>query len=109
MAQTFNTIPIFATGIRTYYTKTNKRDYQLISIIPPTNLYYTMKQIYAPFAKPLYVMTKPIGSVCNLACNYCYYLEKTYLYKDISKHVMSEELLDRFIKEYISSQTMPQV
>lgn len=29
-----------------------------------------------PFAKPLYVMTKPVGAVCNLACDYCYYLEK---------------------------------
>lgn len=30
---------------------------------------------YAPFAKPLYVMLKPVGAVCNLACDYCYYLE----------------------------------
>ena len=30
---------------------------------------------YAPFAKPLYVMVKPVGAVCNLACEYCYYLE----------------------------------
>ena len=25
---------------------------------------------YAPFAKPLYVMLKPVGAVCNLAYNY---------------------------------------
>ena len=68
-----------------------------------------MKQTFAPFAKPLYVMTKPVGAVCNLACDYCYYLEKSNLYKDTSKHVMSDELLERFIKEYIGSQTMPQV
>ena len=35
---------------------------------------------YAPFAKPLYVMLKPVGAVCNLACDYCYYLEKSKLY-----------------------------
>jgi len=34
----------------------------------------------APFAKPVYVMLKPVGSVCNLACKYCYYLEKTKYY-----------------------------
>ena len=34
-----------------------------------------------PFAKPLYVMTKPVGAVCNLACDYCYYLEKAKLYE----------------------------
>ena len=64
---------------------------------------------YAPFAKPLYVMVKPVGAVCNLACEYCYYLEKANLYKDNPKHVMSDELLEKFIDEYINSQTMPQV
>lgn len=68
-----------------------------------------MKQTFAPFAKPLYVMAKPVGAVCNLSCKYCYYLEKSNLYKDVSKHVMSDELLGKFIKEYINSQTMPQV
>ena len=34
----------------------------------------------APFSKPLYVMLKPAGSLCNLACKYCYYLEKQKLY-----------------------------
>ena len=64
---------------------------------------------YAPFAKPLYVMLKPVGAVCNLACDYCYYLEKSKLYRDNPKHVMSDELLEKFIEEYINSQTMPQV
>ena len=64
---------------------------------------------FAPFAKPLNLMVKPVGSVCNLACDYCYYLEKANLYKDNLKHVMSDELLEKFIDEYINSQTMPQV
>lgn len=64
---------------------------------------------FAPFAKPLYVMVKPVGAVCNLACDYCYYLEKANLYKDNPKHVMSDELLEKFVDEYINSQTMPQV
>lgn len=64
---------------------------------------------FAPFAKPLYVMVKPVGAVCNLACEYCYYLEKANLYKDNPKHIMSDELLEKFIDEYINSQTMPQV
>ena len=54
-------------------------------------------------------MVKPVGAVCNLACDYCYYLEKAHLYKDNPKHVMSDELLEKFIDEYINSQTMPQV
>ena len=53
---------------------------------------------YAPFAKPLYVMLKPVGAVCNLACDYCYYLEKSRLYQENPKHVMSDELLEKFIE-----------
>lgn len=64
---------------------------------------------FAPFARPLYVMLKPIGSMCNLACDYCYYLEKSNLYKDNPKHVMSEELLEKFVEEYINSQTMSEI
>ena len=65
--------------------------------------------IFAPFANPLYVMLKPVGAVCNLACSYCYYLEKSKLYKDEPKHVMNDKLLEKFIEEYINSQTMPQI
>lgn len=68
-----------------------------------------MTPTYAPFAKPLYVMVKSVGSVCNLACNYCYYLEKSNLYKDTSNHILKDELLEKFIKEYIESQITPQV
>ena len=64
---------------------------------------------FAPFARPLYIMTKPVGAICNLACDYCYYQEKSKLYQESPKHIMSDELLEKFIKEYIESQTMPQV
>lgn len=62
----------------------------------------------APFAKPLYVMFKPVGSKCNLDCDYCYYLEKSVLYGR-KNQVMSDELLERFIQQYIESQTMPEI
>ena len=63
---------------------------------------------FAPFAKPMYVMLKPVGAKCNLDCDYCYYLEKAILYGR-KNQVMSEELLERFIQQYIESQTMPQI
>ncbi len=37
------------------------------------------ERIATPFAKPLYVMLKPAGAHCNLACKYCYYLEESQL------------------------------
>lgn len=64
---------------------------------------------FAPFAKPLYVMLKPVGAVCNLRCSYCYYLDKKKLYPDDNKFVMSEDLLENFTEQYLNSQTMPQV
>lgn len=63
----------------------------------------------SPFAAPLYVMTKPIGSACNMACKYCYYLEKANLYKGCGSQMMSDELLEKFVKEYIESQTMDDI
>ena len=65
--------------------------------------------IATPFAKPLYVMLKPAGAHCNLACKYCYYLEKNHLYKNSLRHLMSDEMLEQFTREYIEAQTMPQV
>lgn len=56
------------------------------------------------FFRPVYVMTKPAGALCNLACEYCYYLEKSKMYKHrpaSGSGVMSDELLERFTREYI--------
>ncbi len=65
--------------------------------------------IATPFAKPLYVMLKPAGAHCNLACKYCYYLEKNKLYPTAQRHLMSDEMLEQFTREYIEAQTMNQV
>ena len=64
---------------------------------------------FAPFAKPLYVMLKPVGSACNLACQYCYYLEKELLYPNNKRSWMSEETLETFIQQYFLAQTQPYV
>lgn len=64
------------------------------------------KNVATPFAFPLYVMLKPAGAHCNLACRYCYYLEKNKLYDDSRRHMMTDEMLELFTKEYIEAQTM---
>ena len=58
-----------------------------------------------PFERPLFVMVKPVGASCNLACEYCYYLEKSELYDRERNHVISDLLLERFTEQYIGSQT----
>ena len=57
-----------------------------------------------PFSSPMFVMAKPAGSGCNLACDYCYYLEKKKLYDDGKRHLMSDATLERFIRQYIEGQ-----
>lgn len=54
-------------------------------------------------------MLKPAGSLCNMRCQYCYYLEKGQMYKEDKNRVISDSMLERFIKNYIESQTLPQV
>lgn len=57
-----------------------------------------------PFHRPLYISLKPAGARCNMACKYCYYLEKGE-----GAQEMSDVLLEKFIKEYIQSQTGQEV
>ena len=62
----------------------------------------------SPFARPLYVMAKPVGAACNLRCKYCYYLEKSKLFPN-EHNTMDDETLERFIRDYIQSQSMQEV
>ena len=66
-------------------------------------------QTITPFARPLYVMLKPAGAQCNLACSYCYYLDKRRLYADSKSTLMDDELLEEFTRQYIEAQTMNEV
>ena len=63
----------------------------------------------SPFGSPLYILAKPAGSKCNLACDYCYYLEKSKLYDGQHAQIMSDETLELFIKQYIEAQTTSSV
>ncbi|OHE80933.1 MAG: anaerobic sulfatase maturase [Verrucomicrobia bacterium RIFCSPLOWO2_12_FULL_64_8] len=53
---------------------------------------------------PFHLLTKPMGPLCNLDCTYCFYLEKTKLYPDTHNFRMSDEVLERYIRDYIASQ-----
>jgi uncharacterized protein len=49
-------------------------------------------------------MTKPVGPICNLDCKYCFYLEKEKLYPGKSNWRMPDEVLETYIRQYISAQ-----
>ena len=55
-----------------------------------------------------HVMIKPRGPICNLACAYCYYLSKEALYPH-SQFCMTDNLLERFTRQYINAQRVPEV
>ena len=55
-----------------------------------------------------HLMTKPRGAICNLDCKYCYFLSKEALYPG-SKFRMSDNLLEEYIRQYISAQQVDDI
>lgn len=54
-------------------------------------------------------MIKPVGATCNLDCTYCYYLDKILQAPKTDTQVMSDELLEEFIQQYIQGNQVPVV
>jgi uncharacterized protein len=60
-------------------------------------------------AQGIHVVAKPIGPVCNLNCDYCFYLEKQVLFGPDERYRMPDDVLAAFITNYIISQPTPVV
>ena len=69
----------------------------------------TLKNVYPVKPVAFNVMLKPIGPICNLNCTYCYYLEKKNLYKKVNDFRITDQILEKYIKDYIESQQVPVV
>ena len=54
------------------------------------------------------IMLKPAGSLCNLDCNYCYYLDKAEIYGG-REPKMTVEMLEQVVREYIAANDVPEV
>jgi len=55
-----------------------------------------------------HIMLKPRGAICNLGCQYCYFLSKERLYPK-SDFCMPDDLLEDFTRQYIQAQQVPEV
>ena len=55
-----------------------------------------------------HLLVKPTGSVCNLKCKYCFFLDKEKLYPG-SKPRMPDRLLERYLKQLIEAHSVPEV
>ncbi len=73
-----------------------------------TNLTRRSSRPGAGTPRAFHVMLKPRGAICNLACDYCFYLSKEALYPAGSFR-MSEQVLEAFTQQYIQAQRVPEV
>ena len=48
------------------------------------------------------VLIKPAGPDCNMACTYCFYLEKSGLFPGSKTHRMSEDILEETVKQVLT-------
>jgi len=49
------------------------------------------------------VFAKPVGSICNLDCHYCYYLKKEHLYPKGESFRMPDYILEEYIIQHIAA------
>lgn len=57
----------------------------------------------AKASRPYQIFAKPIGSICNLGCHYCYYLKKQSLYPDEKSFRMPEDVLEEYVLQHIET------
>lgn len=53
------------------------------------------------------IFVKPVGALCNLACRYCYYLDKAHLYPQRQSLRMPDEVLEAYIAQHIAASPGP--
>jgi uncharacterized protein len=49
-----------------------------------------------------HIMAKPVGAVCNLDCEYCYFIDRMDTYASARTARMSDEILERFVRSNIA-------
>jgi uncharacterized protein len=57
----------------------------------------------ATASREFQVMVKPVGALCNLGCDYCYYLKKKDLYPKTETARMPDDLLESYIIQHINA------
>jgi uncharacterized protein len=63
----------------------------------------------AKASREFQVFAKPGGSICNLQCQYCYYLEKKDLYQKAEAFRMSDDILEAYIVQHIEASDTPMI
>ena len=61
----------------------------------------------AKASREFQVFVKPVGSICNLDCHYCYYLKKEHLYPKGESFRMPDDILEEYIVQHIEASPEP--
>jgi uncharacterized protein len=63
-----------------------------------------------PSAAPpqFHLLAKPTGPICNLDCEYCFFLSKEALYPG-DRFRMADDLLETYVRQLLESHTAPEV
>lgn len=56
-----------------------------------------------------HLLAKPAGAACNLSCTYCFFLSKEHLYAKRESPLMSEAMLETYLRQLMESSPGPQV
>ena len=54
-------------------------------------------------SRPFQIFVKPAGALCNLACSYCYYLDKAQLYSNYTSFRLPDDILETYIRQHIQA------
>jgi len=79
--------------------KTNPYSVGLLGMFVPQVEDLTM----AKASHPYHIFAKPIGSICNLNCDYCYYLKKESFYPEEKSFRMPDDILEDYILQHIET------
>mgnify|MGYP000270055767 CR=1 FL=1 len=55
-----------------------------------------------------HVLAKPTGPICDLDCDYCFFLSKEALYPNATSR-MSEQTLENYIRQLLEAHRAPEV
>lgn len=72
----------------------------------------TQSSVAAPAGEAtggIHVLAKPVGPICDIKCDYCFYLEKRVLFEGHEQYRMPDEVLAAYIEQYVESQPTPVV
>jgi len=77
---------------------------------PPSESVVPVMPALRPPTAPanFHVLAKPSGPICNLDCQYCFFLEKEALYPG-DRFRMSDEVLDAYVRQLLEAHADPEV